>query len=212
MTQGSKETLNYYTIKIGDVYLKEFKKGGLYGSADVQPYLMDMSLSIHENKAYKWHFDSLAEIGEEGDVYREKDFTETLKILENNGIAYKVLKTTVVTLEGQKEVTFVDGKEEQISVEALEFAATIAKEGGEFIGNTLKTILTRISDVPSVKESLEKYGFNTEGSAEMTLKDLASKWNDLDDEQKRLVGVDVAGVYKLAGFITALSELNKYKE
>lgn len=112
MTRGNKETVSYYTIKIGSAFIKEFKVGGVYGFADDQePYIRNMSLSGQESDAYKWHFDSLATVGEEDDVYREKDFLDALKLLEDNGMDCKVLKTTTVTTEEQKEVSFVDGKE-----------------------------------------------------------------------------------------------------
>lgn len=109
MTQGSKQIETYYTIKIGNAFVREIKIGGGYSNQKV--YLKDLSLTQYEVDIKKWCFDSLAFAGTEDDQRQEKYFKEALELLKDNGMNYKVLKTTIMTTEEQKEVSFKDGKE-----------------------------------------------------------------------------------------------------
>lgn len=156
MTQGSIETTNYYTIKIGEAFLKEFKAGGIYGFRDEQPYIRNVSLSGNESDAYKWYFDSLAEVGDEKDFQHEKNFVETLKLLQDNGMTCKVCKTTIVTTTEQTEVLFVEGKEKK-----LDGLATGGLVGGSGKLAVLhKDFVLNKGDAEKLFQSIEKFGQN----------------------------------------------------
>jgi len=112
MTQGNKETVVQYIIKIGQLYLGEINIG--YSLEDGRtPILMNFKLTHREKEAFKWYFDSLSEAGTVADSYEEDGFVEALNLLEENGMSPKVFKTSVVTTVEQKEVSFVNGKEKK---------------------------------------------------------------------------------------------------
>lgn len=81
------------------------------------------------------------------------------------------------------------------------------RESGRVIGNSLKSIFSRINSVPAAVDSLGQIGVEVTNSAgEMravddVLDDLGSKWNTLSKAQQQNIGINVAGRYQLSRFL-----------
>src|SRR5699024_12169589 len=82
----------------------------------------------------------------------------------------------------------------------------VTRESGKVIGNSLKSVMSRISSVPEAVESLEGIGVAVKDSAgEMRefddiIDDLGAQWGDLSKEQQQNLGVSIAGRYQLSRF------------
>lgn len=90
----------------------------------------------------------------------------------------------------------------------------VTMESGNIIGNSLKTIYSRITTVSGAKDILEEVGVSIRDMsgnilpASAIIEDLASKWRDLSDEQRQNVGVQVAGRYQLSRFLALMNNYN----
>lgn len=90
-------------------------------------------------------------------------------------------------------------------VGSITAVAAVTHESGSVIGNSLKTIFSRLTASDSVK-ALEEVGVqvrNNNGdlkTGEQILDDLASKWSSLTSEQQQNVAVTVAGREQLSRF------------
>lgn len=109
MTQGNIETTNYYTIKLGSMFLENIKKG--FDFDEETRTCRFISSSSNELYARKWKFNELSENETSEEYSTRKDFLETCDLLKAQGTQFKVLKTTTVTTVEQKEVLFIDGNE-----------------------------------------------------------------------------------------------------
>lgn len=87
----------------------------------------------------------------------------------------------------------------------------VTMESGNIIGNSLKTIYSRITTIQDAKDILESVGvavYDMNGQILPTndiIQDLASKWRDLSDEQRQNIGVTVAGRYQLSRFLALMN-------
>ena len=99
---------------------------------------------------------------------------------------------------------------------AMTAALTPAAGSAANAGNSLKTILSRLSaPVGTVKEGLEQLGINTNDIAftSMTATEkvemLAEKFSDLDEATRANVASQIGGAYQFNRLITLLDDVNK---
>lgn len=75
----------------------------------------------------------------------------------------------------------------------------VSRESGNIIGNSWKTILSRITTMDEAADSLESVGISIRDmngqvrSAEDILDELGGKWHSLTNEQQQFLGVNIAG-------------------
>lgn len=153
MTEGNIETVNYYTIKIGSLFLESIKKG--FDFDEEKRTCRSISSSSSESYARKWQFNELSENETSDEYHIRKDFLETYNLLKAQGTQFKVLKTTTVTTVEQKEVLFIDGKEkelERLAVGGLVSGKSVVLHNDFIInkGNAEKLFVTT-----SYKEAIE---------------------------------------------------------
>lgn len=88
----------------------------------------------------------------------------------------------------------------------------VTRESGNVIGNSLKSITSRITSVDGAIEAMEAIGVSTrEASGEMRsvddiLADLASKWDGLSTAQQQNLGLQIAGRYQLSRFLILMEQ------
>jgi TP901 family phage tail tape measure protein len=93
-------------------------------------------------------------------------------------------------------------------------AQQITARGGAVIGNSFKTIFTRLQR-PKVLEDLQQLGIQTQTAAGNTrpliqiLSDLAKTYDTLNDRQKASIAETVGGVFQINVLKAALGDLNK---
>lgn len=120
-------------------------------------------------------------------------------------------QTLAVALQraGSASATFGVSLEETLGhVTAI---GAVTRESGSVIGNSLKSIYSRITTMDesaaildSVGVSVRDMGGNIREVGDI-LNDLAGKWTSLTDEQQQNIGVTVAGRYQLARFLALLN-------
>lgn len=93
--------------------------------------------------------------------------------------------------------------------------STVTQESGAVIGNSLKTIFSRITTMDDAISAIKNVGIDvfdsTTGDAravEDILEDLAGKWDDLSDAERQNLGVKVAGRYQLTRFLALMDNWN----
>lgn len=93
----------------------------------------------------------------------------------------------------------------------------VTQESGSIIGNSLKTIYSRLTTMPSAVEAMadvgvytQKYvdGVLTAKSATEILGDMAGKWSSLTDIQKQNTAVAIAGKNQLSRFLAVMTNWN----
>lgn len=78
------------------------------------------------------------------------------------------------------------------------------RESGNVVGNSLKSILARITTNSSATNALEAIGISLEKAsgesknAEELISELAGQWDNLSDAQRRNTAVGVGGIYQLS--------------
>src|SRR5205085_144693 len=89
---------------------------------------------------------------------------------------------------------------------------SVTMESGDVIGNSLKSIFSRISTVKASYESLQSVGvavWDAQTGAvrpvDKVLADLAVRWNDLSNSQRQSIAVNVAGRYQLSRFLALMN-------
>lgn len=93
-------------------------------------------------------------------------------------------------------------------------AQQITARGGAVIGNSFKTIFTRL-ERPKVLDALQQLGIETQTLAGNTrpvidiLSELAKKYDTLSDRQKSAIAEQVGGVFQINILKAALGDLNK---
>lgn len=91
----------------------------------------------------------------------------------------------------------------------------VTRESGSVIGNSLKSIYSRINSIGGAVDGLEAIGIAVKDSAgemrdvELVLDELGAKWKDLSAEQQQNLGLQIAGRYQLSRFLIAM---NQYDE
>lgn len=84
------------------------------------------------------------------------------------------------------------------------------RESGSIIGNSLKTIFSRITTMDKSVEMLNELNVATHDMAGNVrpvadiLTDLASKWSSLSSEQQQYIGLQIAGRFQLSRFLVLM--------
>ena len=91
----------------------------------------------------------------------------------------------------------------------------VTMESGKIIGNSLKTIYSRITTLPKVEEVLNDVGVAVKGigvngeeyvrPVNDILKDLAGSWHGLTDAKQQNIAVEVAGRFQLTRFLALMN-------
>lgn len=88
------------------------------------------------------------------------------------------------------------------------------RESGEIIGNSLKTIYSRVNTLPKAQRAIEKLGValtlpnGDNRKVSDILDDVAKEWPKLNNAQKQHTAIAIAGTYQLNRF---LALMNNYK-
>lgn len=91
----------------------------------------------------------------------------------------------------------------------------VTRESGSIIGNSLKSIYSRITSISGAVDGLADIGIGIKDSAgEMRkvddiLDDLGGQWNGLNAEQQQNLGLQIAGRFQLSRFLILM---NQYSE
>lgn len=89
--------------------------------------------------------------------------------------------------------------------------STITQESGQIIGNSLKTIMSRITTMNTSIESLRNVGvdvydaFGNIRDVQDILADLALEWHNLSSEQQQNLAVTMAGRFQLTRFLALMN-------
>lgn len=104
----------------------------------------------------------------------------------------------------------------QVSLEkSIGYTAAIGevtRESGSIIGNSLKSIYSRITSIPKAIEAMSDIGISIKDSAgdmrsvEGILDDLAGKWDTLSNEQQQNLGLQIAGRFQLSRFLIMMKQ------
>src|SRR5690606_5190479 len=93
--------------------------------------------------------------------------------------------------------------------------AQVSRESGSVIGNSLKSIYSRITSVQPAIDSLADIGIHIkESSGEMRsvesiLDELGGKWKSLSVEQQQNLGLQIAGRYQLSRFLILMNQYDQ---
>lgn len=106
-----------------------------------------------------------------------------------------------------------------VSLESLIGHATaigqVTQESGSIIGNSLKTIYSRITTMDDSISMLESVGVAVRDMSgqirpvEDILDDLAKRWSSLSAEQQQALGVQLAGRYQLSRFLVLMQQYSQ---
>jgi TP901 family phage tail tape measure protein len=107
------------------------------------------------------------------------------------------------------------GVELEESVGHITAIGAVTMESGNIIGNSLKTIYSRITTLDDAKSILDSVGVSVYKIGENgqkaikpvndILSDLGGKWKTLSDEQRQNIAVTVAGRYQLSRFLALMN-------
>lgn len=120
----------------------------------------------------------------------------------------KVVREKEMT-DGLPESLLKEIRAQEATDHYMNLITTATQESGEAIGNALKSILERIEKASSVKDSIASTGISVDVPTDEVLSNLASKWDELSDENKAVIGVNVAGRYNLRYLLVLLNELSE---
>lgn len=137
------------------------------------------------------------------DAFNEVDnnfAVSTKQLAEGMSKAASTAKTFGVTMEE--------------SVGHITAISAVTQESGKIIGNSLKTIYSRITTLDDAEEilnsvgvSIREIGENGEQVRDVQdiLADLGEVWGDLTDQQRQQIAVTVAGRYQLSRFLALMN-------
>ncbi|GLI85721.1 SPBc2 prophage-derived uncharacterized transglycosylase YomI [Rossellomorea marisflavi] len=100
----------------------------------------------------------------------------------------------------------------------LTAVGSTTREAGTVVGNSMKTIISRITTMSEAETALNGVNISIK---DMTgnvrpvsniLDDLASKWSSLSDEQRQNLGVTLAGRYQLSRFLALMNNYGVAQE
>ncbi|MFO1442788.1 phage tail tape measure protein [Bacillus sp. Bva_UNVM-123] len=103
-----------------------------------------------------------------------------------------------------------------VSMEAMLGHATaigqVSRESGNILGNSLKTIYSRITTMDKSIEMLESVGVSVKDMAgemrpvEHILDNLSERWNDINSETQQMIGLQLAGRFQLSRFLILMQQ------
>lgn len=91
----------------------------------------------------------------------------------------------------------------------------VTRESGRIIGNSLKTIYSRLTTMQPSIDALAEIGINVKNangemkSSTAILEQLAGKWTNLNSEQQQNLGVTLAGRFQLSRFLTLMQQFEQ---
>ncbi|MGD6876763.1 phage tail tape measure protein [Bacillus infantis] len=91
----------------------------------------------------------------------------------------------------------------------------VTRESGSVIGNSLKSIYSRITSIQPAIDSLAAIGVNIRTSSgemrrvEDILQSLSTRWSDLSSEQRQNLGLQIAGRYQLSRFLILMDQFEE---
>lgn len=94
----------------------------------------------------------------------------------------------------------------------------VTRESGSVIGNSLKSIMSRITSIPGAIDALDEIGISVKDSAgEMRefddiIDDLGAQWEGLSKEQQQNLGLQIAGRYQLSRFLIMMERYDDAME
>ncbi|MDN4523179.1 phage tail tape measure protein [Fictibacillus fluitans] len=149
----------------------------------------------------------------------DKGITETAGLVDrmnsvtnNYAIDVNNLSTALQKSTGVAQAFGVSMEENEGFITAI---TTATRESGSIVGNSLKTIYSRVTTVSGAMKSLEGIGVNVfdpvTGDARKVsdiLGDLHGKWDGLTNKEKQNIAIKVAGRYQVSRF---LGLMNKYE-
>jgi TP901 family phage tail tape measure protein len=103
------------------------------------------------------------------------------------------------------------GVEMEESIGHITAIGAVTMESGKVIGNSLKTIYSRITTIDDAKSVLEDVGvalYDIHGNVlpvNDILADLAGRWGTLSDHQRQNIAVTTAGRYQLSRFLALMN-------
>lgn len=123
----------------------------------------------------------------------------------NNSITVKQLSESLTKLINEDS-------NQQLSLEKLvrhtSTIGQVTRESGLIIGNSLRTIYSRINTIDDSINALEEIGVDTGSNAETVLDSLASKWKSLSEKKQQDIGLVIAGRYQLSRLMILLNQMN----
>src|SRR5690606_34422038 len=134
------------------------------------------------------------------DAFNEVDnnfAVSTKQLAEGMSKAASTAKTFGVTMEE--------------SVGHITAISAVTQESGKIIGNSLKTIYSRITTMKDAEQILNSVNIQVkdmEGNVRPVqdiLSDLGAKWHELSDAQKQQIAVTIAGRYQLSRFLALMN-------
>lgn len=171
---------------------------------------------------------TLSRIGATDAATAVKDLTAIMNTFVGSGMDYVDVVDQIIALDNSFAVSAqgiseglrrVSGVASEAGISFSETASLItalqqiSARGESVIGNSLKSIFTRVQR-PEVLSQLEELGIqtkNTDGSFRnliTILTDLSVVYKTLSDSQRAAIGETVAGVYQINAFQTAMKALN----
>lgn len=93
--------------------------------------------------------------------------------------------------------------------------AEISRESGSVIGNSLKSIFSRITSVDGAIDALNGIGISIHNASgeirkvDNILDDLGAQWKDLNVEQQQNLGLQIAGRYQLSRFLILMNQYDQ---
>lgn len=88
----------------------------------------------------------------------------------------------------------------------------VTRESGSVIGNSLKSIYSRITSIQPAIDAMAEIGINIRSSSgelrsvSDILDDLGGKWKSLSTEQQQNLGLQIAGRYQLSRFLILMNQ------
>lgn len=94
----------------------------------------------------------------------------------------------------------------------------VTRESGSIVGNSLKTIYSRITTIGKSGEVLAKVGVDIRDSSGNLRKvgdildELGGKWDGINNEMQQQIGLQIAGRYQLSRFLTLMQQYKVSQE
>ena len=134
---------------------------------------------------------------------------DSMNEVDNNyAISTKQLATGLAKSASTAKTFGVEMEENIGHITAI---GAVTMESGNIIGNSLKTIYSRITTMQGAKDVLAEVGVEVTDMAGNTkdvgdiIADLGGKWNTLSDSQRQNIAVTVAGRYQLSRFLALMN-------
>ena len=204
---------NEFGMKITEVtdVIVEFGRQG-YGEEAVD--YLSRAASILSNVGQMDLSDAASGLTGVMNIYK-KDFTEATQVVDRfNEVANQYAidaENLIDSVRRSGGAANAFGVELETLIGYTTAITEATRESGSIVGNSLKTVLSRVTTVTGAVNELEAAGvtvFDPVTSqarpVQDVLGDLASRWSTLTDNQKQNIGVQVAGRHQLSRFLVLM--------